>query len=127
MQYVVEIMIQLMLVNALYFLLHSQAQNVTCLNISTLALCRTIDHPSLFLTMTTNTKWPEIQEMMKHLPGVDVADAPDVVAHVFKLKLEQLIDLIKKIHFFGHCIGCKFSQSFQKYTPLIFTALLDQS
>lgn len=107
MQYVVEIMIQLMLVNALYFLLHSQAQNVTCLNISTLALCRTIDHPSLFLTMTTNTKWPEIQEMMKHLPGVKVADAPDVVARVFKLKLDQLMGLIKKKHFFGRCIGCK--------------------
>ena len=71
-----------------------------------LALCRSIGHPSLFLTMTTNSKWPEIQEMMKHLPGVNVADAPDVVARVFKLKLDQLIDLIKKKHFFGRCIGC---------------------
>lgn len=70
-----------------------------------LALCRSIGHPSLFLTMTTNTKWPEIQEMMKNLPGVDVADTPDVVAHVFKLKLDQLMDLIKKKHFFGRCIG----------------------
>ncbi|XP_074361920.1 uncharacterized protein LOC141702133 [Apium graveolens] len=45
-----------------------------------LAICRTLGHPSLFLTMTTNTKWPEIQRMLKHMPGVDVADAPDVVA-----------------------------------------------
>lgn len=66
-----------------------------------LAFYRSIGHPSLFLTMTTNTKWPEIQEMMKYLPGVDVADAPDVVARVFKLKLDQLIDIIKKNHFFG--------------------------
>ncbi|WOH01414.1 hypothetical protein DCAR_0520798 [Daucus carota subsp. sativus] len=66
-----------------------------------LALCRSIGHPSLFLTMTTNTKWPEIQEMMKNLPGVNVADAPDVVARVFKLKLDQLMELIKKKHFFG--------------------------
>ncbi|XP_074352238.1 uncharacterized protein LOC141691393 [Apium graveolens] len=28
-----------------------------------LAICRTLGHPSLFLTMTTNTKWPEIQLM----------------------------------------------------------------
>ncbi|XP_074342043.1 uncharacterized protein LOC141679438 [Apium graveolens] len=36
-----------------------------------LALCRAIGHPSLFLTMTCNTKWPEITEMMKSLSGVD--------------------------------------------------------
>lgn len=72
-----------------------------------LALCRSIGHPTLFLTMTTNTKWPEITEMMKHLPGVAVSDAPDVTTRVFKLKLDQLIDLIRKKHFFGRCIGCK--------------------
>ncbi|XP_074352258.1 uncharacterized protein LOC141691416 [Apium graveolens] len=45
-----------------------------------LAICRTLGHPLLFLTMTTNTKWPEIQHMLKYMPNVDVADAPDVVA-----------------------------------------------
>ncbi|WOH11486.1 hypothetical protein DCAR_0830973 [Daucus carota subsp. sativus] len=79
-----------------------------------LALCRSIGHPSLFLTMTTNTKWPEIQDMMKHLPGVSVADAPDVVARVFKLKLDQLMGLIKKKHFFGRCIGLMHVIEFQK-------------
>ncbi|WOG92304.1 hypothetical protein DCAR_0311567 [Daucus carota subsp. sativus] len=79
-----------------------------------LALCRSIGHPSLFLTMTTNSKWPEITEMMKHLPGVNVADAPDVVARVFKMKLDQLIDLIKKKHFFGRCIGLMHVIEFQK-------------
>ncbi|XP_074352042.1 uncharacterized protein LOC141691202 [Apium graveolens] len=61
-----------------------------------LAICRTIGHPSLFLTMTCNTQWPEIKSMMEHFPGVDVADKPDVIARVFKLKLDQLLDLIKK-------------------------------
>ncbi|XP_074323708.1 uncharacterized protein LOC141660618 [Apium graveolens] len=51
-----------------------------------LVICQTLRHPSLFLTMTTNTKWPKIQRMLKHMPGVDVADAPDVVARVFKMK-----------------------------------------
>ncbi|XP_074360556.1 uncharacterized protein LOC141700767 [Apium graveolens] len=45
-----------------------------------MAICGTLKHPSLFLTMTTNTKWPKIQQMLKFLPGVDVVDAPDVVA-----------------------------------------------
>lgn len=70
-----------------------------------LAICRTIGHPSLFLTMTCNTQWPEIQSMMEFFPGVDVADKPDVIARVFKLKLDQLIDLIKNKHYFGKCIG----------------------
>lgn len=70
-----------------------------------LAICRSIGHPSLFLTMTCNPKWPEIQRMLKLMPGVKVEDAPDVVSRVFKLKLEQLIDLVKKKNFFGTCIG----------------------
>ena len=61
-----------------------------------LAICQTIGHPSLFLTMTCNTQWLEIRYMLEHLPGVDVADAPDIIARVFKLKLDQLLDLIKK-------------------------------
>lgn len=70
-----------------------------------LAICRTIGHPSLFLTMTCNSKWPEIQRMFEHFPGVDAANAPDIVSRVFKLKLDQLIDLIKNKNYFGRCIG----------------------
>ncbi|XP_074324033.1 uncharacterized protein LOC141660955 [Apium graveolens] len=61
-----------------------------------LAICQTLGHPSLFRTMITNTKWPKIQLMLKHVPGADVADAPDVVARVFKMKVDQLMDMIKK-------------------------------
>lgn len=32
-----------------------------------LAISRTIGHPSLFLTMTCNTHWPKIQEMLKFI------------------------------------------------------------
>lgn len=79
-----------------------------------LAICRTIGHPSLFLTMTCNTQWPEIQEMLKKKPGVDVSNAPDIIARVFKLKLDQLIDLIKKKNYFGRCIGLMHVIEFQK-------------
>ncbi|XP_074374145.1 uncharacterized protein LOC141714530 [Apium graveolens] len=70
-----------------------------------LALCRDIRHPSLFLTITCNTKWPEITEMIKSLPGVDVCDVPDIVSRFFKPKLDQLMHLIKKKNYFRKCIG----------------------
>lgn len=70
-----------------------------------LAICRSIGHPSFFLTMTCNTKWPEIQSMLDHMPGVSVSDALDVVTRVFKMKLDQLVDLIRNKHYFGQCIG----------------------
>lgn len=72
-----------------------------------LAICRSIGHPSFFLTMTCNTKWPEIQRILDLIPGVTVADAPDVVTRVFKMKLDQLVDLIKNQNYFGRCIGRK--------------------
>ncbi|XP_074351924.1 uncharacterized protein LOC141691078 [Apium graveolens] len=54
--------------------------------------------------MTCNSKWPEIQEMLKLLPNVDPVDVPDIVSRVFKLKLDQLLDLIKKKNYFGKFI-----------------------
>ncbi|XP_074374192.1 uncharacterized protein LOC141714577 [Apium graveolens] len=70
-----------------------------------LAICRVIGHPPLFLTMTCNLKWPEIQEMLKLLPNIDPVDASDIVSRVFKLNLDQLLYLIKKNNYFGKCIG----------------------
>ncbi|XP_074374178.1 uncharacterized protein LOC141714563 [Apium graveolens] len=64
--------------------------------------------------MTTNKKWPEIQRMLKFLPGVDVVDAPDVVARVFKMKVDQLLDQIKNKNCFGRCIGVMHVIEFQK-------------
>ncbi|XP_074377092.1 uncharacterized protein LOC141718612 [Apium graveolens] len=81
---------------------------------NSLAICRAIGHPSLFLTMTCNSKWPEIQEMLKLLPNVDPVDVPDIISRVFKLKLDQLLDLIKKKNYFGKCIGVMHVIEFQK-------------
>ncbi|XP_074323781.1 uncharacterized protein LOC141660692 [Apium graveolens] len=89
-----------------------------------LSICRSIGHPSFFLTMTCNTKWPEIQSILQHMTDVNVADAPDVVARVFKMKLDQLVDLIKNQNYFGRCterffvfsvyVGWKMRSSFPK-------------
>ncbi|XP_074342147.1 uncharacterized protein LOC141679582 [Apium graveolens] len=52
--------------------------------------------------------------MLKFLPGVDVVDAPDVVARVFKMKVDQLLDQIKNKNCFGRCIGVMHVIEFQK-------------
>lgn len=41
-----------------------------------------------------------------------MSDAPDIIARVFKLKLDQLIDLIKNKNYFGRCIGSEFYNFF---------------
>ncbi|XP_074327314.1 uncharacterized protein LOC141665237 [Apium graveolens] len=92
--------------NVILPVIHTGSQR--CMNQyfkDSLAICHTIGHPSLFLTMTCNTQWPEIKSMMKFFPVIDVADKPDVTARVFKLKLDQLLDLIKNKNYFGKCIG----------------------
>lgn len=73
-----------------------------------LAVCRTIGHPDIFLTMTTNPMWDEIMEMMKLIPFGTPVDNPDIIARVFKLKLNQLLHDIKTKQFFGNCTGGMF-------------------
>lgn len=65
-----------------------------------LAVCRHIGHPDLFLTMTCNSMWDEIQQMMKLIHGGTPQNNPDIIARVFRLKLNQLLDDIKKKSFF---------------------------
>ncbi|XP_074337658.1 uncharacterized protein LOC141674853 [Apium graveolens] len=64
-----------------------------------LAVCHSVGHPNIFLTMTCNPLWDEILQMMKHLPGCSPQDSPDIISRVFHLKLEQLLDDIKKTVF----------------------------
>nr|XP_017250922.1 PREDICTED: uncharacterized protein LOC108221565 [Daucus carota subsp. sativus] len=70
-----------------------------------LAVCRHIGHPDIFLTMTSNPMWPEVIEMMKLIPFGTPVDNPDIIARVFKLKLNQLLNDIRQDKFFGTCIG----------------------
>ena len=44
--------------------------------------------PDIFLTFTCNPKWEEITENL--LPGQTASDRPDLVARVFKMKLEAI-------------------------------------
>ena len=52
-----------------------------------MAICREYHKPDFFITMTCNPHWPEIKEQLK--PGQTAQDRPDLVARVFKQKLEK--------------------------------------
>ena len=45
--------------------------------------------PTVFATMTCNPNWCEREENLRD--GETALDRPDLVAHVFKLKKQQLI------------------------------------
>ncbi|KAF4530354.1 hypothetical protein B566_EDAN018479, partial [Ephemera danica] len=68
--------------------------------------------PDLFITFTTNPKWPEIVAAL--LPGQVPSDRPDVVARVFDLKVKQLLSEITKGQIFGAVSAFTFTIEFQK-------------
>ena len=56
-----------------------------------LALARVYRQPSLFITVTTNPRWPEIQQRLR--PGQHPLDLPHVLARVFQARLRNMTDL----------------------------------
>jgi len=48
----------------------------------------------LFIKTTANPNWQEIKENLRYRESV--SDRPDLVAHVFKIKLESILDDITK-------------------------------
>jgi hypothetical protein len=59
-----------------------------------LAIARQLGRPSLFLTMTTNPNWPEIQSQL--LPGQHFTDIPAVVCRAFHGRLCELKAFVRK-------------------------------
>lgn len=60
-----------------------------------MSVVRKLGKPDLFITFTCNPTWPEIaNELLDHqIPS----DRPDLIARVFKLKLDELfIDLFQR-------------------------------
>ncbi|SJL16837.1 uncharacterized protein ARMOST_20366 [Armillaria ostoyae] len=66
--------------------------------------------------MIANPQWPEIIEALKHTDGPDqkVEDCPDIVARVFQLKKEALLQEIKKGGIFGKVRAVVHTIEFQK-------------
>nr|XP_017227571.1 PREDICTED: uncharacterized protein LOC108192683 [Daucus carota subsp. sativus] len=79
-----------------------------------LVVCRHVGHPDVFLTMTCNSWWDEIQKMMLFVPGCIPSNCPDIISRVFRMKLDQLTNDIKKKSHFGKCVGVMYVVEFQK-------------
>lgn len=63
--------------------------------------------------MTTNPRWPEIISACAKA-DCKVADRPDIVARVFKAKLESLVDDLRKRHVLGTPAAYMHVVEFQK-------------
>ena len=77
-----------------------------------MAIVAQFGKPDLFLTFTCNPKWDEIQSNL--LPGQNSSDRPDIVARVFKLKLNELLSDICKYHVLGKPVAWIHVIEFQK-------------
>ena len=68
--------------------------------------------PHLFITMTANPQWKEIQDILKS--DQTVFDRPDLVARVFKLKKQQFVKELYSESICGKCVARTHSIEFQK-------------
>ncbi|GBP55934.1 ATP-dependent DNA helicase PIF1 [Eumeta japonica] len=67
--------------------------------------------PDLFITFTCNPNW---QEILDNLQGTKKEHRPDLIARIFKLKLEELLDDITRKHIFGIPSAWFYTIEFQK-------------
>ena len=77
-----------------------------------IAVVRKYGAPSFFVTMTCNPKWPEILDAIER--NQSASDRPDIVARVFRLKLERLLHELLKDGIFGKVVAHLFVIEFQK-------------
>jgi len=78
-----------------------------------LALAQYFKAIDIFMTVTCNPKWPEVQQEL--LPGQTAADHPDLVARVFHMKKTEIINNVYKNGVFGHTVAYIYTIEFQKH------------
>ena len=66
-----------------------------------LAIVRHGKKPDVFITMTCNPKWPEIQEALAAAGGVSAVDRPDIVARVFRIKHRKMLRMLDDMQVLG--------------------------
>ena len=77
-----------------------------------MSIVRLNGKPDLFITMTCNPNWPEIQDNLAESDSI--ANRPDLVARVFNLKLKNLLDELTKDNIFGQVAAWMHVIEFQK-------------
>ncbi|GJZ77327.1 DNA helicase PIF1, ATP-dependent [Tanacetum coccineum] len=84
-------------------------------DIDAMALCRAYGNPDLFITFTSNPKWPKISEMLAYIPGQKPHDRPDIGTRVFKIKLIELLHDLTQKYVSGESRSVVYVIEFQKY------------
>ncbi|XP_050256589.1 uncharacterized protein LOC126702031 [Quercus robur] len=79
-----------------------------------MSICRWAGYPDLFITFTCNPKWPEIESFLSLIPAQRPEDRPDIIARVFKIKLDQLLRDLKHGKHFGKVIAVNYTVEWQK-------------
>ena len=77
-----------------------------------IAICSKRGKADLFITMTANPNWPEVEAAL--LPGQKPNDRPDLITRVFKLKLQSLLEDLLKDGCLGRTVGHMYVIKFQK-------------
>ena len=77
-----------------------------------MAMVRKQGKPDLFLTFTCNPKWKEIVENLR--PGDHIYHRNDLIAHVFKMKLDALLQDININNLLGVPVGHTMAVELQK-------------
>ncbi|XP_057426450.1 uncharacterized protein LOC130719869 [Lotus japonicus] len=78
-----------------------------------MAICKFYGYPDLFITVTCNPKWPEIQRYVSQ-KGLNAYDRPDITCRVFHAKLQRLMVGLKKGEYFGKVSAGMYTIEFQK-------------
>ena len=68
-----------------------------------LRYCQVYGSPDLFITMTANPRWDEVQKELA--PGQGAHERQDIVARVFRLKVNKLKELIFKDGIFRYKVA----------------------
>ncbi|MCH86997.1 helicase-like protein, partial [Trifolium medium] len=78
-----------------------------------MAISGSVGFPDLFITFTCNPNWPEIVRLVSktHLKP---HDRPDIIARVFKIKLDELMKDLTKKHILGRVVAYMYTIEFQK-------------
>lgn len=71
-----------------------------------MAICKADGNPYLFITVTANSNWTEIDNHLKTYSNNHINEIPDVATRVFKMKLEEMISDFKDGLFFGQLQAC---------------------
>nr|XP_016461071.1 PREDICTED: uncharacterized protein LOC107784450 isoform X1 [Nicotiana tabacum]XP_016461077.1 PREDICTED: uncharacterized protein LOC107784450 isoform X1 [Nicotiana tabacum]XP_016461084.1 PREDICTED: uncharacterized protein LOC107784450 isoform X1 [Nicotiana tabacum]XP_016461092.1 PREDICTED: uncharacterized protein LOC107784450 isoform X1 [Nicotiana tabacum]XP_016461100.1 PREDICTED: uncharacterized protein LOC107784450 isoform X1 [Nicotiana tabacum]XP_016461106.1 PREDICTED: uncharacterized pro len=77
-----------------------------------IALVQYFGKPDLFITMTCNPTWPEIEEHLA--PSDEAQNRPDLISRVFRAKIEELKTDILKRNIFGKVVAFMYTVEFQK-------------